>query len=144
MSSISEGLTMRSASRAEDYVVRKLANFHPDIWDVFNKFKDDKGEFKSCLIDDVKGMLSLYEAAHIRFHGEDVLDEALIFTTTNLTSMMKSSTSFSCSPLGRQVKHSLDQPFHKAISRLEARKYYILFYQLENEKLLSTKYLFCN
>ncbi|KAK9133646.1 hypothetical protein Scep_013174 [Stephania cephalantha] len=105
--------------------------------DVFNKFKDDKGEFKSCLIDDVKGMLSLYEAAHIRFHGEDVLDEALIFTTTNLTSMMKSSTSFSCSPLGRQVKHSLDQPFHKAISRLEARKYYISFYQLENEKLKS-------
>ncbi|KAK9133648.1 hypothetical protein Scep_013176 [Stephania cephalantha] len=32
MSSISEGSTMCSASRAEDYVVRKLANFHPDIW----------------------------------------------------------------------------------------------------------------
>ncbi|KAK9155950.1 hypothetical protein Sjap_003430 [Stephania japonica] len=103
--------------------------------DVFNKFKDDKGEFKSTLIDDVKGMLSLYEAAHIRFHGEDVLEEALIFTTTNVSCMMNSSTSFSCSPLGRQIKYSLDQPFHKAIPRLEARRYYISLYESENEKL---------
>ncbi|KAK9137629.1 hypothetical protein Sjap_008223 [Stephania japonica] len=71
---------------------------------------------------DVKGMLSLYEAAHVRFHGEDVLEKALIFTTTNLTSMMKSST-FTCSPIGRQVQHSLEQPFHKGIPRLEARRF---------------------
>ncbi|KAK9137639.1 hypothetical protein Sjap_008233 [Stephania japonica] len=76
--------------------------------------RDDKGDFKSGLMVDVKGMLSLYEAAHVRFHGEDVLEKALTFTTTNLTSMMKSST-FTCSPIGRQVQHSLEQPFHKGI-----------------------------
>ncbi|CAL8151417.1 unnamed protein product [Prunus armeniaca] len=30
--------------------------------DVFNKFKDENGSFKECLIVDVQGMLSLYEA----------------------------------------------------------------------------------
>ena len=33
---------------------------------------------------DGKGMLSLYEAAYLRVHGEDILDEALVFTTTHL------------------------------------------------------------
>ncbi|KAK9155966.1 hypothetical protein Sjap_003446 [Stephania japonica] len=100
--------------------------------DIFSKFKDEKGDFKSSLIDDVKGMLSLYEAAHVRIHGEDVLEEALIFTTTNLTSMMKSSPSLSCSPLGRQIQHSLEQPIHKGMPRLEARRYISLY--RENEK----------
>ncbi|KAK9137635.1 hypothetical protein Sjap_008229 [Stephania japonica] len=87
---------------------------------------DNKGDFKSSLMVDVKGMLSLYEAAHVRFHGEDVLEKALIFTTTNLKSMMKSST-FTCSPIGRQVQHSLEQPFHKGIPRLEARRFISLY-----------------
>ncbi|KAK9133654.1 hypothetical protein Scep_013182 [Stephania cephalantha] len=47
--------------------------------------------------------------------------------------MMKSSTSFSCSPLGRQVKHSLDQPFHKGIPRLEARRYISLYEEKDHE-----------
>ncbi|KAK9152051.1 hypothetical protein Syun_010360 [Stephania yunnanensis] len=101
--------------------------------DIFTKFKDDNGDFESSLLDDVRAILSLYEAAHIRYHGEQVLEEALIFTTTNLTSMMKSSTSFSCSPLGRQVKHSLDQPFHKGIPRLEARRYISLYEENDHE-----------
>ncbi|KAK9155113.1 hypothetical protein Sjap_002593 [Stephania japonica] len=100
--------------------------------DIFSKFKDEKGDFKSSLIDDVKGMLSLYEAAHVSIHEEDVLEEALIFTTTNLTSMMKSSPSLSCSPLGRQIQHSLEQPIHKGMPRLEARRYISLY--RENEK----------
>ncbi|KAK9137633.1 hypothetical protein Sjap_008227 [Stephania japonica] len=94
--------------------------------DVFTKFQNDEGHFKSSLMVDVKGMLSLYDAAHVRFHGEDVLEKALIFTTTNLTSMMKSST-FTCSPIGRQVQHSLEQPFHKGIPRLEARRFISLY-----------------
>ncbi|MBZ5797691.1 hypothetical protein K8353_47550, partial [Burkholderia contaminans] len=48
--------------------------------DVFNKFKDSQGNSKKSLIENPKGMLSLYEAAHLRDHGEDILDEALDFT----------------------------------------------------------------
>ncbi|KAK9152046.1 hypothetical protein Syun_010355 [Stephania yunnanensis] len=95
--------------------------------DIFREFKDEKGDFKSSLIDDLKGMLSLYEAAHIRIHGEDVLEKALNFTTTNLTSMMTSSPSLSRSPLGRQIQHSLEQPIHKGVPRLEARRYISLY-----------------
>jgi hypothetical protein len=45
---------------------------------------DSKGKFKESLMDDARGMLSLYEATHLRVHGEDILDEALVFTTTHL------------------------------------------------------------
>jgi hypothetical protein len=32
-------------------------------------------------------MLSLYEATHLRVHGEAILDEALVFTATHLESI---------------------------------------------------------
>ncbi|KAG4177238.1 hypothetical protein ERO13_A11G285700v2 [Gossypium hirsutum] len=50
----------------------------------FNKFKDENGNFKESLIGDVKGMLELYEAAHFQLHGENILEEALSFTTFHL------------------------------------------------------------
>ncbi|KAL7216523.1 hypothetical protein ACSBR1_028465 [Camellia fascicularis] len=34
--------------------------------DVFNKFKDDTSKIRESLIRDVRGMLGLYEAAHLR------------------------------------------------------------------------------
>ncbi|WKA12819.1 hypothetical protein VitviT2T_030173 [Vitis vinifera] len=92
-------------------------------YDAFKKFKDNKGNFKESLISDVKGMLSLYEATHLRKHGEDILDEALTFTTTHLQSMPYFS-----SPLAEQVVHALRQPLHKGIQRLEAR-HHISIYQ---------------
>ncbi|KAL4619518.1 hypothetical protein ACB092_06G084800 [Castanea dentata] len=41
--------------------------------DIFNKFKDNEGNFKESLVHDVQGMLHLYEATHMRVHGEDIL-----------------------------------------------------------------------
>ncbi|KAI5333423.1 hypothetical protein L3X38_023554 [Prunus dulcis] len=38
--------------------------------DIFNKFKDENGSFKESLIADMSGMLSFYEATHLRVHGE--------------------------------------------------------------------------
>uniref|UniRef100_F6HN07 Terpene synthase N-terminal domain-containing protein n=1 Tax=Vitis vinifera TaxID=29760 RepID=F6HN07_VITVI len=57
--------------------------------DVFNKFKDQKGGFQESLINDVRGMLGLYEATHIRVREEGILDEALVFTTTHLESAVE-------------------------------------------------------
>ncbi|KAF9596091.1 hypothetical protein IFM89_007144 [Coptis chinensis] len=51
--------------------------------DVFNCLKDDSRRFKSSLHEDIKRMLSLYEASNLAFEGEDILDEAKDFTTTN-------------------------------------------------------------
>ncbi|KAL1352264.1 hypothetical protein HN51_016257 [Arachis hypogaea] len=35
-------------------------------------------------VEDVEGLLSLYEASHLRIHGEDILDENLPFTLNPL------------------------------------------------------------
>ena len=40
--------------------------------DIFSKFKDNMGNFKESLVNDVKGMLSFYEATHMRVHGKDI------------------------------------------------------------------------
>ncbi|KAK4852743.1 hypothetical protein QYF36_026701 [Acer negundo] len=56
--------------------------------DVFEQFKDDQGKFKASLIDDVAGMLCLYEAAYLGIPEEDILDEAIAFTTSHLELMV--------------------------------------------------------
>ncbi|KAJ1377757.1 Terpenoid cyclases/protein prenyltransferase alpha-alpha toroid [Sesbania bispinosa] len=87
--------------------------------DVFNKFKDDEGNFSKNLIANVEGMLSLYEATHLRIHGEDILDEALVFTSSNLKLI---STQLSHS-LSAKVNNCLKHPLHKNLPRLVARNY---------------------
>ncbi|KAK6229608.1 hypothetical protein SCA6_018559 [Theobroma cacao] len=87
--------------------------------DAFNKFRDSEGKFKECLINDVKGMLSLYEATHLRVHGEDILDQALAFTTTHLETMATCLNS----SLAAQISQALRQPIRKGLPRIEARHY---------------------
>ncbi|KAG6637481.1 (-)-germacrene D synthase-like [Carya illinoinensis] len=91
--------------------------------DMFNKFKDSKGNFKGSLCNDVKGILSLYEATHLRVKGEDILDEALVFTTTHLQSVASQLSG----PLATQVTHALKQPIRKGLQRLEARHYFSVY-----------------
>ncbi|XP_048131346.1 (-)-germacrene D synthase-like [Rhodamnia argentea] len=95
--------------------------------EVFNKFKDSEGNFRESLITDVRGLLSLYEACHLRCHGDSILDEALPFAITHLESIDKSKVS---TILAKQVSHALKQPLHKGFPRLEAR-HYIPLYQEE-------------
>ncbi|XP_059444040.1 (-)-germacrene D synthase-like isoform X2 [Corylus avellana] len=103
--------------------------------DTFTKFKDSKGNFKKSLINDVQGMLSLYEATHLRVHGEDILDEALVFTATHLESVATHLSPL----LASQVSHALKQPIHKGLPRLEARYYFSIYPQdaSHNEVLLT-------
>ncbi|TQD81051.1 hypothetical protein C1H46_033404 [Malus baccata] len=84
---------------------------------IFNKFKDGDGKFKESLVDDVVGLLSLYEATHLRIHGEEILDEALTFTTTHL----ESATYRLSLPLVKTVTHALNQQLRKGLPRIEAR-----------------------
>ncbi|KAJ1441946.1 Terpenoid cyclases/protein prenyltransferase alpha-alpha toroid [Sesbania bispinosa] len=87
--------------------------------DVFKKFKNEQGNFSETLIVDVEGLLSLYEAAHLRIHGEEILDEALAFTSSTLELM---TTQLSPS-LAAKVNHSLKRPLCKNLSRLVAMHY---------------------
>ncbi|CBI31280.3 unnamed protein product, partial [Vitis vinifera] len=93
---------------------------------IFNKFMDERGRFKEALISDVRGMLCLYEAAHLRVHGEDIIAKALAFTTTHLKAMVESLGYH----LAEQVAHALNRPIRKGLERLEAR-WYISVYQDE-------------
>ncbi|KAF3437664.1 hypothetical protein FNV43_RR20420 [Rhamnella rubrinervis] len=93
--------------------------------DVFNKFKDDNGKFKGSLNTDVRGMLELYEAAQLSVRGEEVLDEALDLTTTQLKAIAPSIKQY---PLAAQVSRALKQKLRCGIPRLEA-KHFMSIYQ---------------
>ncbi|KAF8408840.1 hypothetical protein HHK36_004909 [Tetracentron sinense] len=98
--------------------------------DVFSKFKDKTGRFKANLTIDLQGMLSLYEASHLSVREEDIFDEALVFTSTNLKTMMNHLTS----SLAAQVGHSLELPLHKRLHRIET-KHYISIYKEEKSRI---------
>nr|NP_001239042.2 terpene synthase 16 [Solanum lycopersicum]AEP82781.1 TPS16 [Solanum lycopersicum] len=101
--------------------------------DAYKKFTDDQGNFKIELINDVHGMLSLYEAAQFRVHGEEILDEALNFTTTQLKLILPK---LSNSPLAQQVANALKFPIKDGIVRVEARKYISFYQQNQNHNQL--------
>ncbi|KAK4383280.1 Gamma-cadinene synthase [Sesamum angolense] len=86
-------------------------------------------KFEETLSSDAKGLLSLYEAANMRIHGEDVLEDAVAFTTNQLKrTVQRLEPVLQC-----QVKRALEQPLHRGVPRVEAR-YYISFYEMNESK----------
>ncbi|KAF4368357.1 hypothetical protein F8388_019074 [Cannabis sativa] len=105
--------------------------------EVFAKYKNEKGKFKESISSDIRGMLNLYEASQMRVRREEILDEALIFTTTHLQSLVE--TSQLSSPYLDLVKHALMHPIRKSFQRREARLYISLYRKLpSHEELLLT------
>ncbi|KAK9212520.1 hypothetical protein WN943_001902 [Citrus x changshan-huyou] len=112
------GVAYHFEKEIEDELEKILDHLDNDnIGDVFEKFKNNEGKFKASMINDVQVMLSLYEAAHLAINGEDILDEAIVFTTTHLKSMV----SHASPNLAEQINHALKLPLRKALPRLEAR-----------------------
>lgn len=93
--------------------------------EIFNKFKDGEGNFRECLVRDVSGMVEFYEVAQLRIRGEDILDEAVDFITTQLEAVSPSIKEY---PLAEKLSHALKQKLRQGIPRLEA-KHYISIYQ---------------
>ncbi|KAG6495717.1 alpha-humulene synthase-like [Zingiber officinale] len=102
--------------------------------DVFNKFKDEEGNFMSTLNEDVKGLLSLYNVAYLRIHGEHILDEAILFTKNRLASLLDELKQ----PLVILVSLFLETPLCQRNKRLLARKYIPIYQEEErpNEAVL--------
>ncbi|KAG4204023.1 hypothetical protein ERO13_A04G022950v2, partial [Gossypium hirsutum] len=96
--------------------------------EVFNKFKDEQGNFKSSVTSDVRGLLELYEASYLRVHGEDILDETISFTTNHL-SLAVASVDY---PLSEQVSHALKQSIRRGLPRVEARHYLSVYQDIES------------
>ncbi|CAN0872417.1 Alpha-copaene synthase [Linum grandiflorum] len=102
--------------------------------EVFNKFKDGEGKFKESMLCDVMGMLSLYEASFLGIQGEDILDQALAFTTENFGSMMPKMSD----EMAEEVSFAMFRPIRKRLQRVEARHFIHSYRKNEshNSKLL--------
>ncbi|XP_043720731.1 (3S,6E)-nerolidol synthase 1-like [Telopea speciosissima] len=101
------------------------------LTDVFESFKDKEGEFKQELSEDIRGLMSLFEASHLGMEGEDedtLLDQANYFSHNHLTAAKMSTTTTTTLELepglARAVGDTLKHPFHKNLARFKARHYY--------------------
>ncbi|KAH1048781.1 hypothetical protein J1N35_039565 [Gossypium stocksii] len=93
--------------------------------DVFNKFKDENGEFK---VKDTKGVINLYEVSQFRINGELILDKACAFTTSQLKSMVSRTSPHHA----HYIKNALYCPYQRGVPRLEARQH-ICFYEKDGD-----------
>lgn len=76
----------------------------------------------------------MYEAAQLRTHGEEILEEALAFAIHHLNRIVQQLES----PLQDQVKRALHQSLDRGVSRIETRHYISLYGkdELRNDLLL--------
>ncbi|XP_054817636.1 myrcene synthase, chloroplastic-like [Prosopis cineraria] len=99
--------------------------------DVFKSFQDDKRNF---VWDDIKGILSLYEASFHSMEGETILEEARDFCSIHLKQFLKENQQDS--EMSIMISHALELPLHWRIPRLEA-PWFIDLYQRRNDVNLS-------
>ena len=97
--------------------------------EVFNSFMDERGNFKACLCEDTKGMLSLYEASFLSIEDENILEDAREFSTKHLKVYVKKNKDKNLSAL---VSHSLKVPLHWRMLRLEARWFIDIYRRRED------------
>ncbi|CAI9770284.1 unnamed protein product [Fraxinus pennsylvanica] len=84
--------------------------------EIFDRFKNEKGEFKSRLCDDIEGLLQLYETSFLSIEGESTLEMATEFTMKHLNDQTSIDQFHS-----RLVHRGLELPLHWTIPRAEAR-----------------------
>ncbi|MBA0669433.1 hypothetical protein Goklo_024167, partial [Gossypium klotzschianum] len=79
-------------------------------------------------------MLELYEAAHFQLHGENILEEALSFTTFHLK-LVETRVDY---PLSTQIANAIKRPLRKSLPRLIARSYISIYegYGTQDENLM--------
>ncbi|KAJ1267461.1 hypothetical protein BS78_07G057900 [Paspalum vaginatum] len=97
------------------YLLRK--NNYDVPSDVFLNFKTKDGNFD---VPDTRSLLSLYNAAYLRRHGDNVLDEAISFTRRCLQDILDDLPE---SPFTKEVSSSLRTPLFRRVGILEARDY---------------------
>ncbi|XP_028554402.1 alpha-humulene synthase-like isoform X2 [Dendrobium catenatum] len=99
--------------------------------DIFNKFMK-KGDFDESLKRDGKGLLSLYEAAHLGTQNEKILENAVKFARTHLKLMLGNMDKNFATITSR----ALERPRFRRSERLEAREYISIFEEEKNRSEL--------
>nr|QEV81842.1 terpene synthase 3 [Prunella vulgaris] len=92
---------------------------------VFDKFVEGDNKFKECVGSDVEGLLSLYEAAQVRIHEENVLEEAAAFTVHRLNRILPELENSSI--IKEKVQLALNQSIHRSVVILTVRFYISLY-----------------
>ncbi|KAL5220784.1 hypothetical protein ABZP36_025497 [Zizania latifolia] len=95
---------------------------------VFQSFKDQEGNF---VVDNTRSMLSLYNAASLRVHGEKVLDEAITFTTLQLEGILEQSDE---SPWSTEVSLAIEAPIFRRARIVEMRNYISIYEKIEDSR----------
>ncbi|MCD9559935.1 hypothetical protein HAX54_018312 [Datura stramonium] len=96
--------------------------------EIFCSFMNEEGKFKTSLVEDTKGLLSLYEASYLSVEGENIMDKARDFATHCLMESLRKKMDQN---LAEQVSHALEMPLHWRMERLEQR----WFIQVYHEKV---------
>lgn len=76
----------------------------------------------------MEGILSLYEAAHVRIFNEKILDEAAEFTVDQLNHMLPTLEP----PIREKVERALKHSIHRGLPVLNVR-FYISMYENERD-----------
>ncbi|XP_074272091.1 (3S,6E)-nerolidol synthase 1-like isoform X2 [Silene latifolia] len=83
--------------------------------DTFSKFMDKDGQFKQEFEKDIKGLINLFEASHLKLPGDHILDYAGDFSQ-NLLSNFDNLEPFEASI----IQNTLSLPYHKSLPRFMA------------------------
>ncbi|XP_050225767.1 terpene synthase 10-like [Mercurialis annua] len=86
--------------------------------ETFDIFRDEHGNFKICHSEDLKGLLSLYEASYLLEKGENILQIAREFATVSLKNHTQLNKDQYLSML---INQSLEIPLHWRMLRSESR-----------------------
>ncbi|KFK38811.1 hypothetical protein AALP_AA3G163300 [Arabis alpina] len=103
---------------------------HKMSCDAFDRFRGIDGRFKESLARDVRGMLQLFEVAHLGTPSEDMMDEVLSFTRNHLESLASRNASSDIPHLIKHIKNALYIPRYSNTPVLVAREY-ISYYEKE-------------
>ncbi|KAG5601076.1 hypothetical protein H5410_032446 [Solanum commersonii] len=106
--------------------------------DNLHQFTEQDGKFKETLTNDVQGLFSLYEASHLRVHDEEIVEEALTFTTNHLESIAVSN--LSNNSLKVEATEALSQPIRMTSPRVGARKYISIYEKIDAHNHLLLKF----
>ncbi|CAL1352333.1 unnamed protein product [Linum trigynum] len=123
--------------------------------DIFKRFQlneeeeeEEEGSFKEELRSDVEGMMGLYEAAHLRKHGETILDQAIEFATAQLTNYTIEQSSQGQldhddqqrkSLAAKRVARTLKRPLRKGVERHEQLFFISVYEQMDGHDAILLK-----
>ncbi|KAI3687936.1 hypothetical protein L1987_81641 [Smallanthus sonchifolius] len=96
--------------------------------EIFHNFEDQIQNLKPNLLEDMTGLLNLYEASYHSFEDESILDDARDLTTK----YFKENQDKISESISALVSHALEFPLHWRVPRIEA-KWFIKVYEKRSD-----------